>query len=61
MSTTDPTSPFQGGHWLDRIVAEQAAHYGLTVEQHARLMGGAAAYQELIERLEVDEPARVEV
>lgn len=43
-------------HWLDRIIEEQAAAYGLTVEQHARLMGGAAEYQEQIERNEVDEP-----
>jgi len=36
-------------HWLDKIIEEQAAHYGLTVEQHARLMGDAAEYQEEIE------------
>ena len=43
-------------HWLDKIVEEQAAHYGLTVEQHARLVRGAGQYQELIEKGQVDEP-----
>lgn len=43
-------------HWLDKIIKEQAAAYGLTVEQHARLMGGAAEYQEKIDNHEVDEP-----
>ena len=42
-------------HWLDKIIAEQAAHYGMTVEQHARLMGGAADCQGLIDRGELDE------
>lgn len=55
MSTTDPTSPFQGAHWLDRIVAEQAARYGLPVDKFVRLMSDAAVGQEIVEQ-EGDEP-----
>lgn len=36
-------------HWLDKIIAEQAAHYGLTVEQHTDLIRGAATHQEAVE------------
>lgn len=43
-------------HWLDKIIEEQAAHYGLTVEQHTRLKSGATVYQELIDTHQVDEP-----
>lgn len=32
--------------WLDKIIQEQADHYGLTVEQHAELMDAAARYDE---------------
>ena len=48
-------------HWLDKIIEEQAAHYGLTVEQHARLMNGAAKYQELIDKHQVEEPTSEEM
>lgn len=41
--------------WLDPIIEQQAAHYGLTVEQHKALMDGAATHQELIEIHEVQE------
>lgn len=43
-------------HWLDKIIAEQAAAYGLTPEQHERLMGSAAEYQERIDNHQVPEP-----
>jgi hypothetical protein len=37
-------------HWLDRIIEEQAAHYGLPVPQFTALMSDAAIEQERIER-----------
>jgi len=43
-------------HWLDKHIAEQAAHYGLTVANHSKLMRGAADYQYDIEQLLVDDP-----
>ncbi|WP_176125793.1 hypothetical protein [Paraburkholderia youngii] len=36
-------------HWLDPIIAQQAAHYGLSVPQFERLMNSAATVQEEIE------------
>lgn len=36
--------------WLDKIIEEQAAHYGLSVPQFERLMSDAADEQERIER-----------
>lgn len=45
-------------HWLDPHIRQQAAHYGMTVEQKANLFGGASAYAELIELGEVDEPVK---
>lgn len=42
--------------WLDKIIAEQAAHYGLTVEQHAQLQRDAATVQERLEQPYVYEP-----
>jgi hypothetical protein len=44
-----------GSHWLDPIIREQAAHYGLTPEQHAHLMDGAAKTQERIDTGELPE------
>jgi hypothetical protein len=41
--------------WLDPIIAQQAAHYGKTVEQFTELMDGAATHQELIETAVVQE------
>jgi DNA-nicking Smr family endonuclease len=41
--------------WLDPIIRQQAAHYGLTVDQHAKLMSGASATQEAIDLHEVTE------
>lgn len=35
--------------WLDRIIEQQAAHYGLTVPQYTRMMHDVAAHQELID------------
>lgn len=35
--------------WLDRIIEQQAAYYGLTVPQYTRMMHDVAAHQELIE------------
>lgn len=42
--------------WLDPIVRQQAAHYGLSVEKHAALVSNAATYQHLIDSYQVDEP-----
>jgi hypothetical protein len=36
--------------WLDKIIEEQAAHYGLTVPQFESLMSDAAEEQERIEQ-----------
>lgn len=44
--------------WLDKHIKEQAACYGLTPDQHARLIGGAATYQEKIDMHQVNEPKR---
>lgn len=35
---------------MEQIIEQQAAHYGLTVEQFTDLMSDAAAYQDYIER-----------
>jgi hypothetical protein len=43
-------------HWLDKYIVEQAKSYGMTVEQHADLMSGAATMQEELERVLVDDP-----
>jgi hypothetical protein len=34
---------------MDKIIEQQAAHYGLTVEQFTDLMGDAADYQDYID------------
>lgn len=36
-------------HWLDKYIKAEAAHYGLTVAQKARLFGGAAQFTEVDE------------
>ena len=36
-------------HWLDKIIEEQAAHYGMTPEKHAKLIDDVAKEQERIE------------
>lgn len=41
--------------WLDKHIREQAAHYGLTPEQHARIQHDAAKVQEQIESGEIQE------
>lgn len=41
--------PCRDRHWLDKVIEEQAAYYGLTVDQHKRLMDDAATYQEYVE------------
>ena len=33
-------------HWLDRIIEEQAAYYGMTVEQHAKFQNEMAKFDE---------------
>lgn len=33
-------------HWLDKIIKQQADHYGMTVEQQSRLMHDVAVYLE---------------
>ncbi|MET4733941.1 hypothetical protein ABIE64_002670 [Thalassospira sp. MBR-102] len=43
----DAKQPLTG---LDRIIQDQAAYYGLTVEQHGKLQGDLADAQELIEK-----------
>lgn len=59
MATTGELSPIAGDkHWLDPYIRQQAAHYGMTVEQKAVLFGGAADFDELLEIGEVDEPVR---
>lgn len=35
--------------WLDKIIVEQAAHYGMTPEQHAKFSSDVAKEQERIE------------
>ena len=45
-------------YWLDRIIEEQAKHYGVTPAKQKVLISGAAEYQELIEQGVVDEPRR---
>lgn len=37
---------WHGYSWLDKIIEEQAAYYGMTVEQHSKLVNDAAAYDE---------------
>lgn len=34
---------------MEQIIQEQAAHYGLSVEQFIELMNDAASYQEYVE------------
>lgn len=34
---------------MEQIIQEQAAHYGLTIEQFTDLMSDAVAYQDYIE------------
>ena len=34
---------------MEQIIEQQAAHYGLTVEQFTELMSDAASYQEYVE------------
>lgn len=34
---------------MDEIIKQQAAHYGLTVEQFIELMNDASSYQEYVE------------
>ena len=35
--------------WLDKIIVEQAAHYGMTPKQHAKFFSDVAKEQERIE------------
>lgn len=42
--------------WLDPYIKQQAAHYGLTVDQHKALLDGACAFDEALTRGEVEEP-----
>lgn len=35
-----------GYSWLDKIIEEQAAYYGMTVEAHGKLMHDVAQYLE---------------
>lgn len=42
-------------HWLDRIIEEQATHYGLTTPRFQKLMKDTATYQQLIEEGVIDE------
>jgi hypothetical protein len=35
-----------GYSWLDKIIEEQAAYYGMPVDRHNRLMSDAAQYDE---------------
>ena len=44
----------------DRIIKEQASHYGLTVEQHAKLMNGVAQVQGELEASGVDHPCKLQ-
>ena len=46
-------------HWLDKIIAEQAAIMGMSEEDHALLMDAAAVVQERIERYGVDKPEQL--
>lgn len=41
--------------WLDPIIEQQAAHYGMTPKKHAELMNHVAECQEQIEKGEIDE------
>lgn len=40
--------------WLDKHIDEQAAYYGLTKEQHAKLVKDAAEYDEILTETEAD-------
>lgn len=33
-------------HWLDKVIAEQAAHYGMTPEKFGKLIHDVAEYLE---------------
>ena len=37
---------------MEQIIEQQAAYYGLTVEQFIELMNDAASYQEYVEHYE---------
>lgn len=41
--------------FLDKVIAEQAAYYGMTVEQFTKHSEDAAKAQEMVERGEIDE------
>lgn len=41
--------PMQSPHWLDRVIADQAAYYGNTVEREAERQRTAARLQEIAE------------
>ena len=45
--------------WLDKYINEQAKYYGLTIDQYAKLMNGAAIYDDLILTGKVEEPTNV--
>lgn len=42
--------------WLDKIIREQAKHYGLSVPQLSSLMSDAAKCQEILENQNEDTP-----
>lgn len=42
--------PVSQGDWLDRIVAEQAAYYGMTVDRFCQFSRNMAELQERAER-----------
>lgn len=54
-----PGAPDPEAHWLDRHIAEQAAYYGITVEQKKVLFDGAAQFDEMILEGIVEEPVRI--
>lgn len=37
---------WHGYSWLDQIIEEQAAYYGMTVEQHAKFQNEMAQFDE---------------
>lgn len=43
-----PSIPMEwhGYSWLDKIIEEQAAYYGMSVEKHGKLMNDVAQYLE---------------
>lgn len=44
--SSPPPLPTPEPHWLDQIIEQQAAHYGMTPEKHADLMRSAAQFDE---------------